>query len=146
MAIGVASQPLRSEGQQAGERPHEDANVPDLGGRRDELERARADRRPAALQNGDQRLRQDGTLVEQPDHGDPDCRVEGGEHVGSAAREPGSAGLAVDRRVRAGTYGVNTYTMDFAAPFGGYKASGIGREFGPEGLSHYTELKSIYKP
>lgn len=34
--------------------------------------------------------------------------------------------------------------MDFAAPFGGYKASGIGREFGPEGLAHYTELKSIY--
>ncbi|WP_121256892.1 aldehyde dehydrogenase [Nocardioides ferulae] len=54
------------------------------------------------------------------------------------------AGLDVARRVRAGTYGVNTYTMDFAAPFGGHKASGIGREFGPEGLAHYTELKSIY--
>jgi len=54
------------------------------------------------------------------------------------------AGLDVARQVRAGTYGVNTYTMDFAAPFGGYKSSGIGREFGPEGLSHYTELKSIY--
>ena len=34
------------------------------------------------------------------------------------------AGMDVARRVRAGTYGVNTYTMDFAAPFGGYKASG----------------------
>jgi betaine-aldehyde dehydrogenase len=34
--------------------------------------------------------------------------------------------------------------MDFAAPFGGYKASGIGREFGPEGLAQYAELKSIY--
>ncbi|HEU5035417.1 MAG TPA: aldehyde dehydrogenase [Nocardioides sp.] len=56
------------------------------------------------------------------------------------------AGLDVARRVRTGTYGVNTYTMDFAAPFGGFKSSGIGREFGPEGLSHYTELKSIYKP
>ncbi len=54
------------------------------------------------------------------------------------------AGLEVARSVRAGTYGVNTYTMDFAAPFGGYKASGIGREFGPEGLGQYTELKSIY--
>ena len=50
------------------------------------------------------------------------------------------------RQVRTGTYGVNTYTMDFAAPFGGYKSSGVGREFGPEGLAHYTELKSIYKP
>ncbi|MDF1603992.1 aldehyde dehydrogenase [Nocardioides sp. YIM 152315] len=56
------------------------------------------------------------------------------------------AGLDVARRVRTGTYGVNTYTMDFAAPFGGYKSSGVGREFGPEGLAHYTELKSIYKP
>jgi betaine-aldehyde dehydrogenase len=54
------------------------------------------------------------------------------------------AGLAVARRVRTGTYGVNTYTMDFAAPFGGFKDSGIGREFGPEGLSQYTELKSVY--
>ena len=56
------------------------------------------------------------------------------------------AGLDVARQVRAGTYGVNTYTMDFAAPFGGFKNSGIGREFGPEGLAQYTELKSIYKP
>ncbi|MFD7077873.1 aldehyde dehydrogenase [Nocardioides sp. NPDC059952] len=54
------------------------------------------------------------------------------------------AGLDVARRVRAGTYGVNTYTMDFAAPFGGFKASGIGREFGAEGLAQYTELKSVY--
>jgi aldehyde dehydrogenase (NAD+) len=54
------------------------------------------------------------------------------------------AGLDVARRVRTGTYGVNTYTMDFAAPFGGFKASGLGREFGPEGLAQYTELKSIY--
>lgn len=50
------------------------------------------------------------------------------------------------RRVRTGTYGVNTYTMDFAAPFGGYKSSGIGREFGPEGLAQHTELKAIYTP
>lgn len=56
------------------------------------------------------------------------------------------AGLDVARRVRTGTYGVNTYTMDFAAPFGGFKASGVGREFGPEGLAQYTEMKSIYTP
>jgi len=54
------------------------------------------------------------------------------------------AGADVARQVRTGTIGVNTYTMDFAAPFGGYKASGVGREFGPEGLAQYTELKSVY--
>ena len=55
------------------------------------------------------------------------------------------AGLDVARRVRAGTYGVNAYTMDFAAPFGGFKSSGIGREFGREGLEAYLETKSIYQ-
>jgi len=52
-------------------------------------------------------------------------------------------GLDIARRVRTGTYGINQYTMDFIAPFGGYKASGVGREFGKEGLEHYLELKSI---
>jgi betaine-aldehyde dehydrogenase len=55
-----------------------------------------------------------------------------------------AAGLDVARRIRTGTIGVNTYTMDFAAPFGGVKASGIGREFGPEGIGEYIELKSLY--
>jgi betaine-aldehyde dehydrogenase len=54
-----------------------------------------------------------------------------------------AVGLDVARRVRTGTYGVNQYTMDFVAPFGGFKASGIGREFGREGLEHYLELKTI---
>ncbi|MFP5255633.1 MAG: aldehyde dehydrogenase [Acidimicrobiia bacterium] len=52
-------------------------------------------------------------------------------------------GMDVARRVRTGTFGVNKYSMDFVAPFGGFKASGIGREFGKEGLEHYLELKSI---
>ena len=55
-------------------------------------------------------------------------------------------GLDIARRVRTGTYGVNQYTMDFVAPFGGYKGSGVGREFGKEGLDHYIELKSIVPP
>ncbi len=55
-------------------------------------------------------------------------------------------GIDIARRVRTGTYGVNQYTMDFIAPFGGYKGSGLGREFGVEGLSHYVELKSIVPP
>jgi betaine-aldehyde dehydrogenase len=53
-------------------------------------------------------------------------------------------GMDVARRVRTGTYGVNIMnTMEPSAPFGGYKASGIGRELGPEGLSAYLEYKSI---
>jgi aldehyde dehydrogenase (NAD+) len=52
-------------------------------------------------------------------------------------------GLEVARGVRTGTYGINMYLMDFVAPFGGYKASGLGREFGPEGLVEYLEHKSI---
>jgi acyl-CoA reductase-like NAD-dependent aldehyde dehydrogenase len=53
-------------------------------------------------------------------------------------------GLTVARRVRSGTFGVNQpYSMDPAAPFGGMKASGIGRELGPEGLDGYLESKSI---
>jgi betaine-aldehyde dehydrogenase len=63
--------------------------------------------------------------------------------AGSVWTADSGRGLDVARRVRTGTYGVNQYTMDFVAPFGGYKASGIGREFGPEGLEHYLELKTI---
>ena len=64
--------------------------------------------------------------------------------AGTVWTSDADAGLDVARRVRTGTFGVNTYTMDFAAPFGGYKSSGVGREFGPEGLAAYSELKSIY--
>lgn len=45
--------------------------------------------------------------------------------------------------VRAGGCVINGVFLDNATPFGGYKASGIGREGGPEGLCEYTEIKSI---
>jgi betaine-aldehyde dehydrogenase len=66
--------------------------------------------------------------------------------AGSVWTTDGDAGMDVARRVRTGTFGVNQYTMDFIAPFGGFKGSGLGREFGKEGLEHYTELKSIIPP
>lgn len=55
-------------------------------------------------------------------------------------------GLDVARRVRTGTYTVNNFMMEFCAPFGGFKGSGIGRELGPEGLAAYLEPKSINLP
>jgi acyl-CoA reductase-like NAD-dependent aldehyde dehydrogenase len=51
-------------------------------------------------------------------------------------------GLEIAAEIRAGTYGINMYTLDTTAPFGGFKQSGIGREFGTEGLSEYVEIQS----
>jgi aldehyde dehydrogenase (NAD+) len=52
-------------------------------------------------------------------------------------------GLQIASGVRTGTYGINMYTLDIGAPFGGFKQSGIGREFGPEGLDEYVELQTV---
>ncbi len=52
-------------------------------------------------------------------------------------------GMDVARQVRTGTYGVNCFMLETNAPFGGYKASGVGRELGPEGLNSYLEYKTI---
>jgi betaine-aldehyde dehydrogenase len=64
--------------------------------------------------------------------------------AGSVFTSDKARGIEVARRVRTGTFGVNGYFPALNAPFGGYKASGLGREFGPEGLHHYLEAKSIY--
>lgn len=48
------------------------------------------------------------------------------------------------RSLRAGTVWINCYDVfDAAAPFGGYKMSGIGRELGEYALQLYTEVKSV---
>lgn len=49
---------------------------------------------------------------------------------------------AVARRLRAGSVGING-GFDFAAPFGGYKKSGNGREWGAAGFEEYLEVKGI---
>jgi acyl-CoA reductase-like NAD-dependent aldehyde dehydrogenase len=55
--------------------------------------------------------------------------------------------LAVARRLRAGFMGVNGGVAYGAeVPFGGYKASGIGRQNGHAGFDQYTELKSVAYP
>ena len=46
--------------------------------------------------------------------------------------------------IRAGTIWVNCYDVfDAAAPFGGFKMSGSGRELGEAALANYTELKTV---
>jgi aldehyde dehydrogenase (NAD+) len=51
---------------------------------------------------------------------------------------------AIADGVRAGTVWVNCYDVfDAAAPFGGFKQSGIGRELGEYGLANYTEVKTV---
>lgn len=53
-------------------------------------------------------------------------------------------GLEVARGVRTGTFGINEpYSMDPFGPFGGVKASGLGRELGKEGVESYLDTKSI---
>jgi aldehyde dehydrogenase (NAD+) len=51
----------------------------------------------------------------------------------------------VARRLQAGTVWINQYNWyDSAAPFGGYKQSGFGRELGSAALEAYTEVKTVY--
>ena len=51
----------------------------------------------------------------------------------------------VARKLQAGTVWINTYNVyDTAAPFGGYKQSGFGREMGLHALEHYTQVKSVW--
>jgi aldehyde dehydrogenase (NAD+) len=58
-----------------------------------------------------------------------------------------SRGEALARRIRTGVVAINSPgAMDFGAPFGGFKRSGIGRECGPEGIEPYTEYQSIILP
>ena len=66
---------------------------------------------------------------------------------GSVWTQDNDRGLDVARQVRTGTYMLNSAVpIDFATPFGGFKESGVGREFGPEGLETFLEKKSITLP
>ena len=60
--------------------------------------------------------------------------------VWSADRE---RALRVARRLRTGQVDVNGARFNPLAPFGGYKRSGIGREFGKYGLDEYLQIKAI---
>ncbi|WP_426226377.1 aldehyde dehydrogenase family protein [Pseudarthrobacter sp. DSP2-3-2b1] len=53
-------------------------------------------------------------------------------------------GLALARRIEAGSFGINGYLPDMAAPWGGIKASGSGRENGPEAVEDFLRADTIY--
>ena len=51
---------------------------------------------------------------------------------------------AVAARLRTGMVHINGASLDALAPFGGYKYSGNGREWGAHGLNEFLEVKSVY--
>jgi aldehyde dehydrogenase (NAD+) len=64
--------------------------------------------------------------------------------AGSVWSRDSDHGEAVAARLRTGSVAVNSSSpLDFGSPFGGFKASGIGREGGPEAFEGYTEYQSI---
>ena len=52
-------------------------------------------------------------------------------------------GLVEDYSIQSGQVHLNYPAWDPQAPFGGYKQSGNGREYGIEGMEEYMEVKSI---
>lgn len=59
---------------------------------------------------------------------------------------PSADAETVALRLQAGMVHVNGAEMDVGMPFGGFKRSGVGRKFGPEGLHAYLETQSILRP
>ncbi|MFV8781875.1 aldehyde dehydrogenase family protein [Microbulbifer sp. SA54] len=71
--------------------------------------------------------------------------TEYGLSSGVWAKDAESA-MPVVRRIEAGLCFVNGGEFNYDAPFGGYKRSGNGREFGQAGLDEFIELKSVQLP
>ncbi|WDG78634.1 aldehyde dehydrogenase family protein [Pseudomonas chlororaphis] len=53
--------------------------------------------------------------------------------------------LGLARQLRAGQCFINGAAFNYQAPFGGYKQSGNGREWGEEGLAEFVEIKAIQR-
>jgi len=63
---------------------------------------------------------------------------------GSVWSKDATRARAVAAKVQTGTIGINGYVPAVGSPFGGVKASGLGRELGPEALGSYLQYKSTY--
>ncbi|WP_433678297.1 aldehyde dehydrogenase [Nocardia sp. CA-119907] len=72
---------------------------------------------------------------------DSDFGLSGSVYAGDVEH-----GIEIARRVRTGTFAVNGFSLDVNGPFGGFKNSGIGREYGAEGFSAYLEPQTVYLP
>lgn len=72
-------------------------------------------------------------------------RIANDTNYGLAAYVQGerSEAEAAARRLRAGQVLLNNANLDLAAPFGGYKQSGNGREWGPMAIADFLEVKAI---
>jgi aldehyde dehydrogenase (NAD+) len=64
--------------------------------------------------------------------------LSGGVYGGTQERA-----IAAAKQIRTGQVSINGGAFNIAAPFGGYKQSGNGRELGPHGLSEFVELKAL---
>jgi acyl-CoA reductase-like NAD-dependent aldehyde dehydrogenase len=64
---------------------------------------------------------------------------------GTVWTEDTERGIDIARRIATGTIGINGYFPAIDAPYGGMKASGMGRENGPEGMAAYQQFQSIYR-
>jgi acyl-CoA reductase-like NAD-dependent aldehyde dehydrogenase len=54
-------------------------------------------------------------------------------------------GVRVSRGVKSGVISVNSHSsVRYSTPFGGMKASGLGRELGPDAAEHFTETKNVF--
>lgn len=64
--------------------------------------------------------------------------------LNAAVYGPKEEAIAVARRIDAGNVYINASPRDTAAPFGGYKESGIGREGGIYGMMEFTQQKALF--
>ncbi len=65
--------------------------------------------------------------------------------AGSIWTENLGRGVRVARGVKSGVLSVNSHSsVRYTTPFGGMKASGLGRELGPDAAEHFTETKNVF--